>query len=126
MQIAGDIGEVLGGYLDDPTLADATLDRVVHSSHKIDLKGNQYRRKRRPPPPWISLRCTPRRTPDQSLRASAFQVDRGRLRYIDHFACAHPPRVHDDAQTPSTISLKQASTIAEMRTCVRLFYELTD
>ena len=27
-------------YLDDPTLADAILDRIVHSSHKIDLKGN--------------------------------------------------------------------------------------
>ena len=25
-------------YLDDPTLADAILDRIVHSSHKIDLK----------------------------------------------------------------------------------------
>lgn len=25
-------------YLNDPTLADAILDRVVHSSHKIDLK----------------------------------------------------------------------------------------
>jgi DNA replication protein DnaC len=26
-------------YLGDPTLADAILDRVVHSSHKIELKG---------------------------------------------------------------------------------------
>ena len=26
-------------YLDDPKLADAILDRVVHSSHKIALKG---------------------------------------------------------------------------------------
>jgi DNA replication protein DnaC len=26
-------------YLNDPTLADAILDRVVHSSHKIELKG---------------------------------------------------------------------------------------
>ena len=26
------------------------------------------------------------------------------------------PRVHDGAETPSTITLKQASTIAEMRT----------
>ena len=25
-------------YLGDPTLADAILDRVVHSSHKIELK----------------------------------------------------------------------------------------
>ena len=33
-------------YLDDPTLADAILDRVVHSSHKIDLKGTSLRDKR--------------------------------------------------------------------------------
>jgi DNA replication protein DnaC len=30
-------------YLDDPTLADAILDRVVHSSHKIALKGASLR-----------------------------------------------------------------------------------
>ncbi len=30
-------------YLDDPTLADAILDRVVHSSHRIDLKGATLR-----------------------------------------------------------------------------------
>lgn len=30
-------------YLDDPTLADAILDRVVHSSHKIALKGISLR-----------------------------------------------------------------------------------
>ena len=30
-------------YLDDPTLADAILDRVVHSSHKIELKGRSLR-----------------------------------------------------------------------------------
>lgn len=30
-------------YLDDPTLADAILDRIVHSSHKIDLKGKSLR-----------------------------------------------------------------------------------
>ena len=28
-------------YLNDPTLADAILDRVVHSSHKIELKGTR-------------------------------------------------------------------------------------
>ena len=33
-------------YLDDPTLADAILDRVVHTSHKIDLKGGSLRDKR--------------------------------------------------------------------------------
>ncbi len=26
-------------YLNDPTLADAILDRIVHQSHRIDLKG---------------------------------------------------------------------------------------
>jgi DNA replication protein DnaC len=30
-------------YLDDPTLADAILDRVVHSSHRVDLKGATLR-----------------------------------------------------------------------------------
>ena len=30
-------------YLDDPTLADAILDRIVHSSHKIALKGTSLR-----------------------------------------------------------------------------------
>jgi DNA replication protein DnaC len=30
-------------YLDDPTLADAILDRLVHSSHKIALKGVSLR-----------------------------------------------------------------------------------
>jgi DNA replication protein DnaC len=33
-------------YLDDPTLADAILDRIVHSSHKIDLKGASLRDKK--------------------------------------------------------------------------------
>ena len=28
-------------YLDDPTLADAILDRIVHSSHKIELKATK-------------------------------------------------------------------------------------
>jgi len=35
-------------YLDDPTLADAILDRVVHSSHKIELKGKSLRDQARP------------------------------------------------------------------------------
>ncbi|MFM9428933.1 hypothetical protein RCH10_005411 [Variovorax sp. GrIS 2.14] len=72
------------------------------------------RRKRRPPP-WISLRRAPCQTPNQSLRASAFQTDRGRLRYIEPIACARPCAIQDGAETPSTISLKQASTIAEIR-----------
>ncbi len=32
-------------YLDAPTLADAILDRIVHSSHKIELKGQSLREK---------------------------------------------------------------------------------
>ena len=31
-------------YLNDPTLADAILDRVVHSSHKIELKASRSMR----------------------------------------------------------------------------------
>jgi DNA replication protein DnaC len=30
-------------YLDDPALADAIVDRIVHSSHKIELKGRSLR-----------------------------------------------------------------------------------
>ena len=30
-------------YFNDPTLADAILDRIVHSSHRIDLKGKSLR-----------------------------------------------------------------------------------
>ena len=72
------------------------------------------RRKRRPPP-WISLHHASCENHGQTLRARAFQIDRGRLRYIEHFACAHSLRVHDGAETPSTISLIPASTIAEIR-----------
>ena len=32
-------------WLDDPTLADAILDRIVHTAHKIALKGESMRRK---------------------------------------------------------------------------------
>ena len=32
-------------YLNDPTLADAILDRVVHHAHKITLKGESLRKK---------------------------------------------------------------------------------
>jgi len=32
-------------YLDDPTLADAILDRVVHNAYKIDLKGESMRKR---------------------------------------------------------------------------------
>jgi len=33
------------GYLNDPTLADAILDRVVHQSHRLQLKGESLRKK---------------------------------------------------------------------------------
>ena len=32
-------------WLDDPTLADAILDRIVHAAHKITLKGESMRKK---------------------------------------------------------------------------------
>ena len=32
-------------YFNDPTLADAILDRVIHQSHRIALKGESLRRK---------------------------------------------------------------------------------
>lgn len=32
-------------YLADPTLADAILDRIVHQSHKLNLKGESLRKK---------------------------------------------------------------------------------
>lgn len=35
-------------WLDDPTLADAILDRIVHASHRIELKGESMRRKLKP------------------------------------------------------------------------------
>jgi DNA replication protein DnaC len=31
-------------YLDDPTLADAILDRVIHASHRIELAGESMRK----------------------------------------------------------------------------------
>ena len=37
------------------------------------------------------------------------------MRYIQLLACAHPLRVHDGSETPSTITPKRASTIAEIR-----------
>lgn len=36
-------------YLDDPTLADAILDRVIHNAYKIELKGESMRKKRGAP-----------------------------------------------------------------------------
>ena len=32
-------------YLNDPTLADAILDRIIHNAHRIELKGDSMRRK---------------------------------------------------------------------------------
>jgi len=36
-------------WLDDPTLADAILDRIVHAAHKITLKGESMRKKQLKP-----------------------------------------------------------------------------
>ena len=36
-------------WLDDPTLADAILDRIVHASHRIALKGESMRKKQAKP-----------------------------------------------------------------------------
>lgn len=33
------------GYLNDPTLADAILDRIIHGSHRLALKGESLRKK---------------------------------------------------------------------------------
>ncbi len=33
-------------YLDDPTLADAILDRVIHNAHRIELSGDSLRKKK--------------------------------------------------------------------------------
>jgi len=38
-------------YLNDPTLADAILDRIVHGSHRLVLQGDSLRKK---PPPTAS------------------------------------------------------------------------
>ena len=33
-------------YLNDPTLADAILDRIVHNSHRIQMKGESMRKRK--------------------------------------------------------------------------------
>ncbi len=33
------------GRFQDPTLADAVLDRIVHESHRVDLSGDSMRKK---------------------------------------------------------------------------------
>ncbi|MCP3728792.1 ATP-binding protein, partial [Paraburkholderia sp. CNPSo 3272] len=35
-------------WLQDPTLADAILDRLVHQAHKLPLKGDSMRKKNAP------------------------------------------------------------------------------
>jgi DNA replication protein DnaC len=37
------VGEWYDGF-GDPTVADSTLDRIVHSAHKINMKGESFRR----------------------------------------------------------------------------------
>ena len=34
-------------YIDEPTLADAILDRLVHNSHRLNLKGGSMRKHKR-------------------------------------------------------------------------------
>jgi DNA replication protein DnaC len=36
-------------YLEDPTLADAILDRVVHNAYRIELKGESMRKRKKKP-----------------------------------------------------------------------------
>ena len=33
-------------YIDEPTLADAILDRLVHNSHRVNLKGGSMRKRK--------------------------------------------------------------------------------
>jgi DNA replication protein DnaC len=35
-------------YLDDPTLADAILDRLIHNAHRMNLRGESMRKKKAP------------------------------------------------------------------------------
>lgn len=46
------------GYLNDPTLADAILDRIIHGAHKIALKGDSLRKNPKHEPPNPNS-CTP-------------------------------------------------------------------
>ncbi len=39
-------GQIHKAYLNDPSLADAIMDRLVHRSHKIHLHGEESMRKR--------------------------------------------------------------------------------
>ncbi len=62
-------------YLNDPTLADAILDRIVHASHKIELKGTRSMREvdastppAPPTPPAPSTSITPTTTPTSQDR----------------------------------------------------------
>lgn len=34
------------GFINDPALADAILDRLIHSSHKLTLKGESMRKQK--------------------------------------------------------------------------------
>ena len=38
-----------GEQIGDPTLADGILDRLVHSAHRIEMRGEPMRKKRNPP-----------------------------------------------------------------------------
>ena len=40
---------VMSPHLDDPTLADAILDRVLHAAHKLPLAGESQRKPEKTP-----------------------------------------------------------------------------
>ena len=71
-----------------PTLADAILDRIVRSNHKIEIEGPSLREKNKG-------KCPRTAAAAPTASRKAFQSDRGRLRYIEPIACAHPRRIHD-------------------------------
>jgi len=95
------------------------------------------RRKRRPPP-WTSLHYQ-RPNSDRLRRRvdhpgvarrrgqrSALQRHRGRLRYDEPLHSRASVIVHDHPETPSAITPKPASTIAEMRTGRQLSWPVGD
>jgi DNA replication protein DnaC len=42
-------------YIDEPTLADAILDRLVHNSHRVALKGASMRKRRVASPSTVAI-----------------------------------------------------------------------
>ncbi len=44
------------GYLGDPTVADAVLDRLVHNAYRLPLKGDSRRKDKAPSAPPLDLK----------------------------------------------------------------------